>query len=74
MPRVILQIDVSAEAFAAYYRGTASRVLVTAADGQRISLPANLLRPYLQADGVHGRFELLYQTDGKLIALNLLAR
>ncbi|MCJ8167843.1 DUF2835 domain-containing protein [Atopomonas sediminilitoris] len=73
MPRLTLRIDVSADAFAAYYRGAASRVVVTAADGRRISLPANLLRPYLRADGVHGRFELEYHDSGKLIALKALA-
>ena len=67
------RLDISADRFLAYYRGTARAVLATTVDGRRVQFPANALRPFLSHEGVRGEFLLEFDADNKFIALHKLA-
>ncbi len=62
-----------ADRYLRYYRGMASNVSVVADDGRRIAFPAAALRPFVTRDGVQGRFELVTDTDHRLLRLKRIA-
>lgn len=72
MQRHRFQLNLSAETFLHYYRGAASAVIVRAEDGRTIQLPAKHFRPFVTANGISGRFELVLDANGKLIELRRL--
>ena len=72
MNRHRFQMNLSAEEFLLYYRGTAKAVIVQAEDGRTIQLPASSLRPFVTASGITGRFELTLDASNKLIDLRRL--
>lgn len=74
MPVLILDIALSAQSLRAVYQGRANRVLVHSRDGQKISLPAHHLRPFLTHAGVYGSFVLEFDAAGKLLSLRPVAR
>lgn len=63
MQRFEFRLDISAEQYLPYYRGTAHRVLVRCMDGRVMEIPASLLRRFVSADGVHGHFVLSCDDD-----------
>jgi len=67
MPQVRFRIDLSSQHFEAYYQGVARAVIVTLNDGRKLQLPANVLRPFLLHDGIHGEFVLRFDDNHKLI-------
>ncbi len=73
MHTVRFRLTLSAEQLMRYYRGTADQVVVRAEDGRRIQFPAVWLRPYVEADGARGRFEMQFGDDHRLIRLRRIA-
>ena len=69
MNKKVFSLSISSEQFLAYYRGHSSTVLATSADGKMIQFPAIVLRPYLDAQGVHGCFEIQFNQVNKLVRL-----
>lgn len=67
--RIYFTLDIPAQEMARYYRGSATRVLVHAADGRRVQIPAANLRPFVTRDGVQGRFCLTVDADYRLLHL-----
>ena len=67
MPRVILQLDIPREECLRYYRAEALQVRARSEDGRWIRFPANVLRPHVGQNGVHGRFELRFDARNRLI-------
>ena len=55
-----------------YYRGLAVTVQARAETGESIAFPAISLRPFVKADGVHGRFELITDSNHKLLQIRCL--
>lgn len=53
----------SAKEFLPYYQGTASTIVVTSTQGQRLQFPAMHLRPYLKNNGVNGYFCMKTQNN-----------
>jgi hypothetical protein len=66
------RLDISAEDYLAYYQGAVRDVLVRAEDGRRVKFPAGALQPHITRDGIHGRFELRFDANHKLIGLQRL--
>lgn len=66
------RLDIDAEDYLAYYRGSAREVLVRAEDGRRVRFPASALQPFVTRDGVHGRFELRFDAGHRLLGLQRL--
>lgn len=58
MKRFEFRLDITTEQYLPYYRGEVLLVLVRLANDQTLSFPANLLRQFVQADGIHGDFIL----------------
>ncbi len=52
-----------------YYEGAASTVVTKATDGRIIRFPANILRSVVQADGVRGIFELVFDENNKFVSI-----
>ncbi|MDQ5909697.1 MAG: hypothetical protein QG599_1792 [Pseudomonadota bacterium] len=67
MDIVHFRLSLTAEQMRSYYEGVARQVVVRAHDGRRIQFPAQWLRRFVTLDGVHGRFEMRFGEDRKLI-------
>ncbi len=67
MDTVHFRLSLTAEQMRSYYEGVARQVVVRAHDGRRIQFPAQWLRRFVTLDGVHGRFEMRFGEDHKLI-------
>ena len=52
-----------------YYKGSAQNVLVWTRQGIKVQFPASALRPFVSAEGVHGRFVLTMDANNKLVSL-----
>ena len=50
-----------------YYSGTARNVMVKDITGFTLQIPAEILRPFVSREGVHGRFVLQVDDNGKFI-------
>lgn len=70
--RIRFRLALRADEYLAYYRGSAREVVVRAEDGRRVRFPANVLQPFVTHDGVHGRFELQFDAQHKLLGLQRL--
>ena len=66
------RLDISTDEYLAYYQGAARDVLVRAEDGRRVKFPASALQAHITHDGIHGRFELRFDANHKLIGLQRL--
>ena len=53
-----------------YYSGQINQVIVTTEDHINIQFPAQFIRRFVQADGVHGRFRLVFDGNNKLVSLD----
>lgn len=53
----------------AYYAGRVRYVQVTSDDGRHVRFPASAILPYIDHNGVQGRFVLQLDENNKLIAL-----
>ena len=73
MQDVVFSLSITPEAYLQYYRGTAKAVIVQAEDGRRVQFPAESLKPYIQADGIHGRFRLVFDKNHKFQKLEKLS-
>lgn len=71
--KIQFSISLSAEKILRYYQGSARNILVQASDGRRVRLPAVNLRPYVDASGIHGHFELELDANNKFLSVTRLA-
>lgn len=70
--KVHIVLHISAHEYQDYYSGAARNVAVTARDGRSIKFPANILRPFISHDGIHGEFVIEFDDDNKFVAINKL--
>ncbi len=59
------RLSLSAERFQTYYLGRVREIQVTTVDGLRVRFPAEVLRPFVSRDGIHGEFLLQYGEDNR---------
>ena len=69
MPSARFKLSISSDEIMKYYKGRAQGVHVNSLDGRAIQFPANHLRPFVEANGVHGLFEIQYDSSGKFTSL-----
>jgi hypothetical protein len=69
MPRMFFTLNISAADYQSFYRGVGKVIVTRTEDGQRLQFPANELRKFVSHSGVHGRFEILFSRDNKLLDL-----
>lgn len=62
-------LNLSSDEYLRFYKSQARHVLVQSIEGLTIRFPAEHLRPFVDHDGVHGRFELESSPDGKFLTL-----
>ncbi len=67
------RLDIRAEEYLHYYRGSAREVVATTEDGVRVRFPASALQPHVSHDGIHGWFEIEFDANHKLRRLRRLA-
>ena len=72
MQRICFSLDISSDRYQAYYQGAARSVQVIADDGRSIRFPASALRPFLDHQGIHGRFEISFDAENRLQSLTRL--
>lgn len=69
MNRYELHLDISAEQYLDYYRGTARHVVARTTTGLVVQFPASLLQRFVTAEGIHGHFVLTADAQFKHAAL-----
>ncbi len=69
MPRKFFTLNISATDYQAYYRGQSQVVMAQSEDGHRLQFPAIELRKFVSHTGVHGRFEITFTDESKLVNL-----
>ena len=57
-------INLSAQEYLQYYRGSVNKVIAQCADGTTIQFPALLLKPFVTSLGVRGNFVLSCDASG----------
>lgn len=55
-----------------YYGGAAQQLVVTSVSGTRIAIPAGRMVPFVDSQGVHGRFRLQVDEHHKFVGLQRL--
>ena len=63
------QLAISAEEYLAYYQGSAQVVVVRSEDNKTIRFPASAIREFVTHDGIFGDFEIAFDENNKLIAI-----
>ena len=63
------RLAISAEEYLAYYQGSAQAVIARSEDNRIIQFPASAIREFLTHDGIHGSFEISFDENNKLIAV-----
>lgn len=72
MQGVFFSLAISSEKYLQYYRGAAKAVIVQSEDGRKIQFPASALQPFITANGINGRFRLLFDKNHKFLKLEKL--
>ncbi len=55
----VFHLRIPASDYLRLYQGAAREVVAKAQDGRRVRFSAHLLRPFVDKDGVNGRFRIL---------------
>ena len=63
------RLAISAEEYLAYYQGGAREVVVRSDDNRIVRFPASAIRKFVTHDGIFGNFEITYDENNKLIAI-----
>jgi hypothetical protein len=66
MHRYVVDLHIPATQLLRYYRGTARGVVVRARSGERVRFPADVLRSYVDREGVRGTFSLSVDAGNRL--------
>ena len=72
MQRMTFSMNLSAEKYQRYYLGSAKAVIVQADDGRTLRFPISAIQKYVTHDGVQGHFEIIFDDNNKMTALNRL--
>jgi hypothetical protein len=63
------RLAISAEEYLAYYQGGAKVVVARSDDNQTIRFPASAIRKFVTHEGIFGNFEITFDENNKLIAI-----
>ena len=63
-------LHIPAHDYLNYYSGVAREVVTVASDGRKIRFPANILRPFVTQDGIHGEFMIEFDEANKFVAIH----
>ncbi|MBV5347370.1 DUF2835 domain-containing protein [bacterium] len=65
MKRFEFSLNLSAQEYLQYYRGSVDKVFAHCIDGTTIQFPALLLKPFVTSGGIRGNFVLTCDESGK---------
>jgi hypothetical protein len=65
MNRFDFSLNLSAQEYLKYYRGSVNKVVAKCSDGSTLQFPARLLTPFVTNGGIRGVFVLTCDKDGK---------
>ena len=63
------RLATSAEEYLAYYQGSAQDIIACSEDNKTIRFPASAIQKFVTHDGIFGDFEITYDENNKLIAI-----
>ncbi len=69
MPEVTVTLAIDAEDYRRYYAGGVRDVVARSTDGRQLRFPANILRHVVTHSGVHGRFVIRYEANGRFTSI-----
>ncbi|ABG40515.1 MULTISPECIES: DUF2835 family protein [Paraglaciecola] len=69
MQTLYFRLALSYERCEPLYLTSTQNVIVLADNGKRVQLPAKNLRPFIQHNGIHGRFRLIITDTNKISSL-----
>ena len=65
MQAIRFHLNISAERYLSYYKGSARQVIATSLDGRRVAFPAEHLRTFVTREGIRGLFELRFDNQNR---------
>lgn len=66
MNEILVDLKISADEYIKQYRRPGYVVTTRARDGRRVRFPAEILRPFVDHQGIAGVFRIRFGSDGKL--------
>ena len=72
MPFAIFSLSISEHHTRTFYAAQYNRVRVIAENGQTISLPWEVFKPFVTQDGISGKFAVYFDAHGKFKELKRL--
>ncbi|HEY9050689.1 MAG TPA: DUF2835 domain-containing protein [Gammaproteobacteria bacterium] len=69
MQRMFFNLHITPEQYQRYYQGNAKAVIVKTEDGRNLQFPASNLQKFVTREGVHGRFEIRFDDNNKIIGI-----
>lgn len=66
------RLAISAEEYLAYYQGNARVVVARSEDNKTIRFPASAIRKFVTNNGIFGHFEITFDENNKLIAIQVI--
>lgn len=72
LDHLVMDIHIAPEEYMKLYEGSAKNVNGVARNGKRVSFPANILRPYVTREGVHGVFAIYFDLAMKFKGIDRL--
>lgn len=73
MQALIIDLHISAQQLLKRYRGQTDTVVARSRDGRTVRFPADILRPFILHDGIHGTFCIHYDAEGHFHRISRLA-
>ena len=70
MPAITFNLAITKEQMLKYYQGRAQTVTVTSIEGKTIQFPANILRQFVEEEGVYGKFTIEFDNNGKFSSIS----
>ena len=70
MQSFTVDLEISPDELARWYRGHANVVRARARDGRWLQLPASALRPFVTRDGIYGTFAVSIDDERRLLSFD----
>ncbi len=69
MPRLTVTLSIDGDSYLRHYRDGVKDVVARTDDGRNVRFPANILRRVVTRDGIHGRFCIEFDAQGKFVSI-----
>ncbi|MDA1276937.1 MAG: DUF2835 domain-containing protein [Verrucomicrobia bacterium] len=72
MANIVIDLDISAGQYLAWYKGIVRNVVTRSREGLSVQFPANVLQKFVTMDGIQGVFRLTYDENNKFVSIEQL--